>query len=75
MIESSLIKIHGIENLTPEERARLQDQLIHKRNNFQGNVGTWASDLMTKMDDIADNDEERDGDNKITASDGMKQEM
>ena len=74
MIESSLIKIHGIENLTPEERAHLQDQLIHKRNNFQGKVGQWASNLMNDMDDIADSPEIRNGDN-ITTSAGMKQDM
>jgi len=75
LIESSMIKIHGIEHLTPEERADLQDQLIGRRNGFQSSVGSWARNLVNDMNDLNDNNETTDGEGNITSYDGMKQEM
>lgn len=60
LIEASIIKLHGLSTLTGDEKITLKDAIVAKRAQFGTDVATWATDLMTAMDALLDQDEDLD---------------
>ena len=60
LIEASIIKLHGIKTLTGEEKVMLKDAIVDKRMQFGTDVGTWATELGTAMDNLLSQAEDED---------------
>ena len=49
LIESSMVKLHGLTGLTAEEVVTLKDAIIAKRDDYAREVMGWSTDLATTL--------------------------
>jgi len=57
LIESSMVKLHGLTDLTAVEVVTLKDAIINKRDDYADSVMGWSTNLATTLQQFSDGDE------------------
>jgi len=54
LIESSMVKLHGLTDLTATEKVTLKEAIIAKRTDYASRVMGWSSELSTTLEALKD---------------------